>query len=264
MEPIKKIFIFLVLQGMSLALIFTSYAQMQEVKNLKNLTIELMPEFDSEGILVIYKGTLAPDTPLPAAVTLHLPSRININAVAYRDKTTMKLLLAKHVTESKDDKTLLTLTAAADNFWIEFYTPADYIFRDGDIRDFSFSWNEALSVEELVWHIQKPINADDFNVTPDGGEMIQGDYGIPTYQVVQNNLPAMEVSNIRVTYKKPDNTFTYSVINERLAGTSPVTPGAQTSKVGKRNSLPVVIFILVLVIIVICVVFFLPGKGKKS
>ena len=244
----------------------TSFAQTQEITNLKNLSIALMPEFDSKGVLVIYKGTLTSNTSLPAIVRLHLPSKVKINAVAFRNKTTDRLILGEYATEEKEGKTLLTYTARSDNFWIEFYTPSDYITRDGDRRNFEFSWAEKFSVDELVWQIQKPNNATDFKVTPANGEMIVGNYGIPTYKVALRNHPAMQVSNINVSYVKSDDTLTSSVIDN---GEQPVDQrqkrsNSQTSSSTKKDYLPYILWTIIIVVIVIGFILLWPKKGKKS
>ena len=270
MKLINNILSFLILNCF-LQLIFftiplTSFAQTQEITNLKSLTIELMPEFDSKGVLVIYEGNLTSSTSLPATVSLHLPSKIKINAVAFRNKTTNKLILGEYATEEKEDKTFLTYTARTDNFWIEFYTPGDYISRDGDRRDFEFSWDENFSVDKLVWHIQKPNNAADFKVTPANGEMILGNYGIPTYEVVLENHPAMQVSNINVSYVKSDDTLTSSVIDtggqsvDKLQKRS----NSQTSSSTKGNNLSIILIVIILVVIVIGFILLWPKKGKES
>jgi hypothetical protein len=270
MKLINNILTFLILHCFLQLLFFTipltSFAQTQEITNLKSLTIELLPEFDSSGVLVIYEGTLASNTSLPATVSLHLPSKIKINAVAFRNKTTNNLILGEYVTEEKEDKILLTYTARTDNFWIEFYTPGDYIAREGDRRDFEFSWDERFSVDQLVWHIQKPNNATDFKVTPANGEMILGNYGIPTYKLALDNHTAMQVSNINVSYVKSDDTLTSSVIDtggqsvDKLQERS----NSQTSSSAKRNNLSVILFVIIIVVIVIGFIVLWPKKEKES
>ena len=270
MKLINNILTFLILHCFLQLFFFTipltSFAQTPKITNLKSLTIELLPEFDSKGILVIYKGNLTSNTSLPATVSLHLPSKIKINAVAFHDKTTNKLFLGEYATEEKEDKILLTYTARTDNFWIEFYTVGDYISRDGDRRDFEFSWDEKISIDKLVWHIQKPNNATDFKVTPANGETILDNYGISTYKVVLENHPAMQVSNINVSYVKSDDTLTSSVNDNGGQSVDKLqkSSNSQTSSSTKGNNLSYILFAIIIVVIVVGFILLWPKKEKES
>ena len=48
----------------------------QDAIRLQQLQVDLWAEYDQPAMLVIYQGTLAPDTPLPTTLTLRLPERV--------------------------------------------------------------------------------------------------------------------------------------------------------------------------------------------
>jgi hypothetical protein len=243
-----------------------SSAQASEIKNLKSLTVELMPEFDKKGVLVILKGELTSNTTFPATLRVHLPAKININAVAFRDKATGKLFLGEYTIEEKENHSLLTHTARTDNFWVEFYTDDAFIVRDGDRRNFVYTWDENFSVDQLVWHVQKPHNAVDFNVKPEGGEMIPGSYGIPTYRLVLDKLPAGQPLQIIAAYVKSDDTFTSSVLISRddSADKRQSRGESQRSHGSKKNYLSTILFVIIVVVIVIGFIFLWPKKSEEK
>ena len=45
----------------------------QESPSLESLAIDLWPEYDKPGVLVIYKAVLSPEVTLPAEITLRIP-----------------------------------------------------------------------------------------------------------------------------------------------------------------------------------------------
>ena len=45
----------------------------QEPPSLDTLSIDLWPEYDDPGVLVIYKALLSPEVTLPAEVTFRIP-----------------------------------------------------------------------------------------------------------------------------------------------------------------------------------------------
>ena len=72
----------------------------QSVATLERLEIVFWPEYDEPAVLVMLRGWLTADTPLPTVVPLPVPTEARLNAVAKRgpDGT---LLLAAHVIEAR-------------------------------------------------------------------------------------------------------------------------------------------------------------------
>ena len=76
----RKLFLLLTVH----CLLFTALAvnAQTETTAVQFLGVELWPDYDQPAVLVLLTGTLPPDTSLPAAVTIPLPSSSQLNAVA--------------------------------------------------------------------------------------------------------------------------------------------------------------------------------------
>lgn len=210
-----------------------------ESPGVENLVIELWPEFDRPGVLVIYSGQLAStgDGEIPQ-VGLTLPESVELNAVAYQDPTNGNLLLAEHETEAADGQTLLTMSPEADNFWVEFYVPAEVIAQEGEQRSFSYAWQGDLPVAQLTWQVQQPATASGLTVEPGGGQMGTDELGLPAYSVAAGAVPAGETATASVSYQKADDVLSISVIQANEEAQQPAPAPASTQP--RRNlALPI-------------------------
>jgi hypothetical protein len=199
--------------AIALALLYPSVALAQEAPpTLESLTIDLWPEFDQPGVLVIYSGQLtAPNDPA-APITLLLPPGVELNAVATLDRANGNLLEAGHEIQTVGESTQITLTSEMDNFWVEFYAPADAITQDGDSRSFSHTWGGDLAVDQLIWHVQQPATASDLAVTPEGGQVGTDTFNLPDYTVEGGAVAAGETASASVSYVKTDDVLSVSQV----------------------------------------------------
>ena len=141
----------------------------QETLRIERLQIDLRPEYDRPDMLVIFRGTLANDVPLPATLTLRLPARVEApHAVAYDDGTD-NLLQADYSTRRTADWLLVTLETPSPGFQLEFY---DSLTQTGERRSYSFIWLGDYTVEHL----------DLFLLPPPGPREIQTDLALSPVQ----------------------------------------------------------------------------------
>jgi hypothetical protein len=93
----------LMLIGPAVVLNAPTITTAQAELRLEQLQIDLWPEHDRPEMLIIFRGTLSADVPLPASVTLRVPARVGEpDAVAYNDGSG-DLLLATYSTATTDD-----------------------------------------------------------------------------------------------------------------------------------------------------------------
>jgi len=180
--------------------------------HIKRLTIDIIPEFDRDGILVIYKGILSSGASFPRTIDLLIPKDSHLNAVAYRDKKEERLLLGKYETAPAGDKIRLSIIVNTDNFWVEFYTSPKNMILDKDKREFTYTWEGELPVEEFIWNIQQPANSTELTVKPYGGKMVTDGYGMSSYRLALGKQDADRVSTITVAYRKSDKSLTSSLL----------------------------------------------------
>jgi hypothetical protein len=224
----------------ALALLWPASALAQETPpTLETLTIELWPEFDRPGILVIYKGVLVPSdsgAEEPVEVSLLLPPGAELLVTAFADPTQGGAPVeTERETQTVGDRTQVILPAPADNFWLEFYAPPELITHEDDIHSFSYTWGGDLAVEQIIWNVQQPATATALTVEPTGGQMGTDNLGLPLYSVQVGAVAAGETASASVSYEKADDALSIdqvqpaqpAAIPEQPAGSTPVLAPSQ-------------------------------------
>lgn len=163
----QLVLIHYLLLSLFLPSLLSGTALAQSPAPLEILNIALWPEYDRPEVLVIYRGQIAEDVPLPAQVSFNLPADVeDLNAVAYLDEAQGRLLnLPEYeLVEGADGKTLSFATPSRQ-FQFEYYSD-DVLSRDGDTREISFSFTPSAEVADLSFELQQPTAASDFTSDP--------------------------------------------------------------------------------------------------
>jgi hypothetical protein len=227
---------------------------------LESLTVELWPDFDRQGVLVIYFGQFASGAAPPDPISLLLPAGAELNAVAYQGDAG-NLLNAEYETQVEGDSTRVDISSSGSNFWLEFYTPADSISREGGTHSFAHTWGGDLAVEQLVWRVQQPATASGLTVEPGGGQMETDAFNLPVYRVETGALPAGQTASVSVTYQKGDDALTTSVLQAQAQpeaqAAAPAAEPASPSPALPRNLLPIVLAVVGVALLAVGVVVFL-------
>jgi hypothetical protein len=146
-------------------------------------------------MLVIYRGTLSSDTPLPATLTLRLPKQAGQpNAVAYEDQSG-NLFNATYSVEVADEWLLVTLETPRPNFQLEFY---DGLSRAGDVRSYTFNWPGDYAVDQLDLLLLPPSGATDVQAEPPLSP--QSDTDSTTFSGALGSLAAGQQARLVVRY----------------------------------------------------------------
>jgi len=148
--------------------LLTGTALAQSPAPLELLNIALWPEYDRpEEVLIIYRGQVAEDVPLPAQVSFELPADVEVlNAVAYLDEAQGQLLNLPdyELIEGADGK-MLSFATPSRQFQFEYYSD-DMLSRDGETREISFSFTPSADVADLSFELQQPTATSDFTSDP--------------------------------------------------------------------------------------------------
>lgn len=170
---------------------------------LANLRIEIWPEFDRQATLVILKGELSPDTPLPAEVSLRIPaSSGGPSAVAFANAAGSELFNLQHKTIRTGDYNTLRFAAPQRFFHIEYY---DALATGSPMRTYTYVWPGDFAVERLYVTLQEPAAASDVSALPSLGPATVGGDGL-NYRTL--DLGAYEAGKqlpIAIRYTKPDS-----------------------------------------------------------
>jgi hypothetical protein len=174
---------------------FPSWAQ--DELALEQLQIDLWPEHDRPEMLVIYRGTLATDVPLPATLTFRIPASVGEpSAVAYSDGAE-NLLTADYSTTINGDWLEVVLDTPEPNFQLEYY---DNLERSGDQRTYTFVWPGDHPVEQLSYILLPPPDATDIQTEPELSPFEQG-AGASFYGATVDDVSVGQELELTVSYQ---------------------------------------------------------------
>ena len=184
----------------------TTLAQAQTAVTLQTLEVELWPDYDQEAVLVLLTGTLPASTPLPATLTIPLPDEADFNVVA---RITPDNVMTDQGMTPQVVANQVTFTTPDSRFRVEYYQPYT---ATGSQRDFTFSWQSDITVEQMSVTIQQPIAATDMTVVPVPATVRAGQDGL-TYHVLPSQAVAVgDTYRVEVGYtmSTPQLTVSFS------------------------------------------------------
>lgn len=189
--------------------------------------IEIWPEYDRPGVLVIYRITLDAATTLPAQVSLTIPREVGAPYnVAMQDLDGLLYNLA-YTTEVQDNTQKIIFTTPAAGLQIEYYDPR--LTKDGNNRQFKFEWVAEYSINSLNISVQQPANASDMQIVPSLGAGQVKEDGMTYYTTDIGKVDAGTHLSVELSYTKPDDQLS--------VGLQPVQPSQpiSASTAGKTN-----------------------------
>jgi hypothetical protein len=226
--------------------------------HLSRLAIRLWPEFDKPGVLVFLVGQTAADTPLPAELKFTIPPGATINAIAYIDET--RNVLTDQVESSVDGQTV-SITTPNGNFHIEFYDPALTI--DGAKRSYSYTWQQDMIVDSVIWQVEQPVGASGFTVSPAGGGLGTDENGLPAYELDGGAIPAGAASTVTVSYSKADDSLSIEAI-AAAATIPPASTGTSAPPTsGDSTGIIIAAVILALAVVISAFMYFRSSGGAR-
>jgi hypothetical protein len=171
MTKYQLVFVRCLLLSLLLISLLTGAALAQSPAPLEMLNIALWPEYDRPEVLVIYRGQIVADVPLPAQVSFNLPAGVEtLNAVAYVDEAQGNLLnLPDYEIIEGADGNVLSFATPSHQFQFEYYSD-DILSRDGNTREISFVFTPSTEVANLSFELQQPTAAGDFSSVPPASE----------------------------------------------------------------------------------------------
>lgn len=169
---------------------------------LSTLQIEIWPEYDRPGALVIYKGEIAQSVKLPAEVALRIPaSSKGPAAVAYAAEESGKLLNLSHRDENVGNFILVRIRPPQRYFHLEFY---DRMATDKPQREYRYAWPGDAAVEKVSVLVKEPAASSNLSVQPKLDLVGQSPDGMTHRAAELGALKAGEQLPIEIRYTKND------------------------------------------------------------
>jgi hypothetical protein len=249
--------IFIVLFIISL-LVIPSLGRAQNQVGLSALEVDIWPEYDRPGVLIIYRITLSPDVNLPIDLALNIPSGAgDPNAVAVKE-TGGGLFNIAFTREANGDWSKISFTATMPDIQVEYYDPN--LVKEGKHRHFEFSWQGDYSVDALSIQVQQPVGAKDMVIKPSLGNGVAGQDSLIYYNSQVGSLTSGQTFTLTLDYDKDSDAL--SAENLEIKPSAPFTKLSAP----QRNLMTVLPWILgSLGIVLICggtLWYWQSGKGK--
>jgi hypothetical protein len=197
-------------------------------KTIREATLQLWPEYDDPGLLVIYSGDFTDTVTFPQEIAVPLPA--NARGIQATSKEADGRLTNE---QWQIINGRLTYTLPGPGFHIEYYLdrpPA------GDQREISYTFEAPYAIGSLDIRVQQPARATDFSLAPPADSSLVGDDGLTYSSLRKTSLQQGDKLELKVRYKKTDQGLTSAPIAAAQTAPTPqflttqeTAPGASFS-----------------------------------
>ncbi len=190
--------------------------------HLSLVSVDLWPEYDRSAVLTIYHITLAPDTVLPASLTLRVPVGAEINAVAVTDGNG-NLINAPYDSTNQAPWSVLTITTTSLQVQVEYYTA---LVKNGAMRHISYDWAGDYAVEKMEVDFLRPLGAGSPTINLSPVDTSPGQDGLTNYRMEAADLKAGSPFELTIDYQRQTDALSITSLSVQAASTpGPDTPG---------------------------------------
>lgn len=219
---------FLILWALCTGVAAVSLAQGVASPSLDRLEVAIWPEYDQPAALVMYRGWLAPDTPLPTTVTLPIPATVAApSAVAKRGPGT-ELLVAPYTLVAEGEWKMVHLQTDLPEVRVEYYMNMSTADPE---RQYTFEWPGGVEIRNVAYEVMQPLGASNFAVAPSSGAPVQGGDGLLYQREELGPVPTGGTFFVEVSYSKSAPDLTASALQ-------PVAPPQPRTGPGSTPELP--------------------------
>jgi hypothetical protein len=217
-----------------------------EQPSVATLQISLWPEYDRPEMLVIYRGVLAEDTPLPAALEIAMPADIEApSAMAYLDETGQRLN-QPYTSRVEGEARIVSFELPTLRFQMEYYDVLP-VGPTGQ-RTYKFDFRADYDVENLVIEFQVPPTARNFVLEP-AADSVVPETGSVVYHVVQAGaLSQGETRGWTLSYDKDNSDLTETALGQAQGRATSALP--TTTATGEANNSTGLVFVVAFVALV--------------
>lgn len=189
---------------------------------LERLEISIWPEYDQPSVLVMLRGWLSPDTPLPTSVPLPIPAAAGSPSAVAKRFPGGGLLVAQSFLEPGEQMNTVHLSTDAPEIRLEYYVPLEI---STEKRHYHFAWPGGLEINHVVFEVLQPIGATGFAVQPASGAPAMANDGLIYQREDLGPAAPDRTFTIEVEYNKTTPTLTASALVPTTQ--QPLAPGAQ-------------------------------------
>jgi len=130
---------------------------------IHQMQIDIWPEFDQPGVLVIYQAILSSFAPLPIDLTFRIPANAGEpNAVAQMSGSV--LLNVEYTRNVRGEWAEITFTASSRVVHLEYYDPD--LIEQGISHHFEYRWQGDYPLDDLIVQVRPPVEAENLAISP--------------------------------------------------------------------------------------------------
>ena len=249
----RKWFVFFLLLSL---LLFPTLAEAQSGITIKELRIQLWPEYDHPDMLVMHSFSLTEDSILPAEFQFRIPANADLTAVA---KTIDNSMVNVPYDASEKDGDWIIITMLIDDlasYRVEYYLPLE---KNGASRVFSYSWQSNYHVQEMFLQFQQPPGSSNLNLAPTFPTTTTVADGSIYHDLIPGSVAGGEIFTLSISYEKANDELTVSTLPVEVGGVA----ANDSDGFSVSNSLPTILVGSgVLLIVGGLLYFFMAGRSS--
>ncbi|MFQ5430882.1 MAG: hypothetical protein ACE5EN_00075 [Nitrospinota bacterium] len=167
------------------------------------MKVTIMPEYESQGVLVTQEGKFVDRNSFPGYVQFNLPKEVKALTDACSLSPKGQHFCQIYDIKHDGDKKWVDIGLPYPDFFVD-YKYAPFKVKEQSKREFTYSVKSEYNVNTLEVHIQKPYRAEDFSIIPAGLNVYEKrDFEYAKY--VFKNVKAGEIKNFTIAYFKADS-----------------------------------------------------------
>lgn len=214
--------------ALAVVLLGVSAAVPQPDTVLSGLGIDLWPDYDRPGVLVIYRATIAPEVSLPTRLVFRIPAAAGLPSAVAERPADGQLITLPYDRTVDGETALIDLTASRPIVQLEYYDPA--ITRDGARRSFAFTWSGDFEVRDFSISLQQPHLAQNFTTVPEATGAAASVDGLMYHTLSRAGVKMGEAVEVQASYEKASDRLSVETIAPVVAPTpAPATGNAAAS-----------------------------------
>lgn len=182
--------------------------------SIGRMRVVLWPEYDDQGVLVIYDGRFKDENLFPAETTFIVPQNAIISdACSLSPKGQHFCQLYKQKSVGKIDEVRLKLPYP--NFYLSFHINP---FKDKkENQNFTYTVRMNHAADKLEVDIQRPLRSEAFKIIPQSTEVSEKK-GFEHYGYVFENVSKGKVVDFKIEYIKKDSKPSVDIKYSSMAG----------------------------------------------
>jgi len=203
----------------------------QQDVHVQAMTVSLWPEYDQEGVLVIYRGSLAEDVPLPVTLRFLIPKEAGKPAATAGIDATGQYRYRSYQLADAGEFLEVSYSCPYREFQMEYYY--NPLMVTDTLRSFVYQFRADYAVDDLTIEVKEPAGAQNLSLTPVATGTGTDFDNLPLQKYALGAFAAGQTFQFSASYEKTDPRLTSEILGLQPPGTAQFEDVAQPS--GSQN-----------------------------